>query len=237
MNRVSVQPAFVLHKRPYRETSLILELFTPDYGRVSAVGRGIRQAKSRSAGLLQPFMPLCVSWAGRSELLNLQQVEGRDFFGHLSAHNLRCGLYMNELLMRVLPKQDAHANLFVIYERTLHALAKGTMSNEIILRVFEKQLLQEIGYGLPLKAENIDENLHYRFDMERGFLLECQAQQLPSGKIVNGIFSGLTLKALLLEQFNDSALLPDIKRLMRTIFGCLLGDKPLNSRSLFVEEK
>jgi len=106
---IVLQPAFVLHRRPYRETSFIVELFTPDYGRIAAVARGIRKTRSRTAAWLQPFVPLFVSCYGKGELLTLNQVEANGFLHVLTGKNLRCGFYLNELLMRLLPKHDQQA--------------------------------------------------------------------------------------------------------------------------------
>jgi len=225
-----LQPAFVLHSRPYRETSLLVELFTEDCGRVAVVARGIRKARSKTAALLQPFMPLLVSWFGKGELVTLSQVEAKGFIGLLRGKNLHCGLYLNELLLRLLPKHDAHAPLFAIYQQTLVQLQES--ASEKHLRLFEKKLLEEIGYGLPLKnAQEFTETASYRFDHELGFLA-CE-----EGKSLPGVFSGRILNALLHEHFEDSQVLAEIKRLMRFVFSALLGNRPLQSRRLFQFQK
>jgi len=228
---VALQPAFVLHRRPYRETSWIVELFSQDHGRVAVVARGIRKARSRSAALLQPFMPLLVSWQGKGELQNLSQVEAGAEQPALSGKNLRCGFYLNELLMRLLPKQDPHARLFTVYRQTLENL-QGPVC-EKTLRLFEKNLLMEIGYGLPLWEEQQFKNEEsYRFSAEHGFL-PCSALESKSAIMArSGVFSGKTLNALLTENFEDSLCLQEIKRLMRFVLATLLG-RPLESRSLF----
>lgn len=224
---IALQPAFVLHRRSYRETSLIIELFTLDQGRIAAVARGIRKAKSRTASLLQPFVPIFVSWYGKGELVTLTQVESNGYCGALVGRNLRCGFYLNELLMRLLPKQDPHASLFAIYQQTLTELRQG--ESEQALRLFEKNLLIEIGYGLPLKNEiSFSDEGVYHFDHERGFL-----PHVPGQGLALEVFSGKTLNALLNENFENSQILQDIKRLMRFVFATLLGDKPLQSRKLF----
>jgi len=227
---IILQPAFVLHRRAYRETSLIIELFTQDGGRISVVARGIRKARSRMAALLQPFMPLLVSCHGKGELQTLSQAEPNGYTQVLSGSNLRCGFYLNELLMRLLPKHDPHVQLFEVYRQTLEELnkisAEGT--REKVLRLFEKKLLVEIGYGLPLKQEQqFDNESRYRFDVEQGFLPCVQDR---SGQ--SGIFAGKTLNALLSENFEDSQSLQEMKRLMRFVLATLLG-RPLESRRLF----
>lgn len=237
MMPVSLQPAFVLHRRSYRETSLIVELFTLDYGRVAAVARGVRKARSRTAPLLQPFMPLLVSWYGKGELLTLTQIEGDAASGYftLSNKNLRCGFYLNELLLRLLPKSDPHPQLFMIYKKTLAELRQqGEGVSESVLRLFEKKLLIEIGYGLPLNREMLFSDEHsYCFDLEHGFLPYTPADEKTAATRVPEVFGGKTLNALLNEDFHDQRVLQDIKRLMRFIFSLLLGSRPLQSRKLF----
>lgn len=230
---VTLQPAFILHRRSYRETSLIVELFTCEYGRISAVARGIRKARSRTAALLQPFIPLVVSWYGKGEMVSLSQMETKQYLPALPGKNLRCGFYLNELLMRLLPKHDPHPQLFTFYQHTLEQMATDA-SSEKVLRLFEKKLLEEIGYGLPLKNEmQFKDQLSYQFDAERGFLA-CGENAVAEGeqRLSAGIFSGKTLNALLKENFEDSASLQEIKRLMRFVLAPLLG-RPLESRRLF----
>lgn len=227
---VALQPAFVLHRRPYRETSLILELFTQDHGRVAVVARGIRKARSRTAALLQPFMPLLLSWSGKGELQSLSQVEAQGYLGALSGKNLRCGFYLNELLMRLLPKHDPHPQLFAAYHKTLQDL-QGAY--EKALRLFEKKLLMEIGYGLPLREEQrFQDEAAYRFNADQGFL-PCSAAEAKSAILGrSGVFSGKALNALLTENFEDSLCLQEVKKIMRFILATLLG-RPLESRGLF----
>src|SRR6185437_10727813 len=117
-----LQPAFVLHTRPYRDTSLLLEIFTPDYGRVSTLARGARGLRSRFKGLLQPFVPLLLSWYGKTELMTLSAAESQGKVLDLTGEKLLCGLYLNELLMRLLHRYDAHPQLYIVYQETLYAL-------------------------------------------------------------------------------------------------------------------
>src|SRR3990167_1545961 len=146
MRRISFQPAFVLHRRSYRETSFLVELFTPDHGRLTVTARGVRQAKSPSQGLLQPFTPLIVSWSGKGELMTLAQVDAHGEVRRLRGDALFAGFYLNELLMALLQKWDAHQRLFKVYDEALCALQELPL-NQRALREFEKILLEELGYG------------------------------------------------------------------------------------------
>lgn len=230
---ILLQPAFVLHRRPYRETSLIVELFTRDYGRVAAVARGLRKARSRHAGVLQPFVPLLVSWYGKGELVNLSQMEVNGVLAGLSSKNLRCGFYLNELLVRLLAKNDPHAQLFDFYHKTIKELLhQSDITNEKLLRLFEKKLLFEIGYGLPQDCSFNEQNFYY-FDLERGFLPYSTADKKAATISTTAIFQGKILNALLNEHFEEPVILRDIKRLMRLIFSLLLGGQSLQSRRLF----
>ncbi len=230
-----LQSAYVLHRRAYRETSFIVEFFTEEHGRLAAVAKGARKAGSKTASLLQPFRPLLISCFGRGELLGLSQVEADAYPPILSGKNLRCGFYLNELLIRLLPKHDPHGQLFAIYRQALDDLSQtASLVDEKSLRLFEKRLLVEVGYGLPSKDEmRYREECSYYFDVERGFLPYLP----PAGKSVTivapPLFGGKTLNALIGEQFEDKALLQDIKRLMRLVFTALLGGRPLQSRRLF----
>jgi DNA repair protein RecO (recombination protein O) len=231
---ITLQPAFVLHRRPYRETSLLIELFTRDHGRLSIMARGIRKARSSAAALLQPFTPLLISCQGKNELQTLTQAEPDGYLQVLSGKNLRCGFYLNELLMRLLPKHDSHAQLFEVYRQTLGELntISAEAANERALRLFEKKLLVEIGYGLPsMQEQRFNNESRYRFDVEQGFQI-CVQGSKPGQPAPAGVFAGKTLNALLSESFEDSQSLQEVKRLMRFVLATLLG-RPLESRRLF----
>ena len=146
--------AYVLHTRLYRDTSLLVDLFSREHGRMSAIARGVRGQKSRHRGLLQPFTPLFIAWFGKSDLVTLNGIEPNGAPYYLTGNRLLSGLYMNELLVRALHQGDPHPALYDEYATSTTALAKADSGKEIelILRLFEKRLLQEIGYG--------GENLH-----------------------------------------------------------------------------
>lgn len=230
--RISLQPAFVLHHRPYRESSLLLDLLTLEHGRISAIARGVRAARSRTRALLQPFVPLLVSLQGKSELVTLSGVETQKASLLLKGSALLSAFYLNELLMRVLHKHDSHPQLYTIYHETLIELQSNQFQQKT-LRIFEKKLLEELGYGLQLQYDIPDKqpiiaDKNYRFIPEQGFV-EHQADAIQSG-----IFSGKSLLALANEELHDTDCLRDAKRLMRMALAPLLGYQQLHSRKLFV---
>ena len=233
--RIALQPAFVLHSRPYRETSVIVDLFTQDCGRIAAVARGVRQSRSPLRPLLQLFMPIFVSWQGKSDLMNLVTVEANGYSRRLVGERLLSGLYLNELLMRVLHKHDPHPGLYTIYHNTLLEL-QGTESQLKTLRLFEKKLLEQLGYGLHLTYDAANQsaiaaNKYYRFHPEHGFEL-CG---LNAGQ--HTVFAGKSLLALDAEELDDDTFLRDAKRLMRLALAPLLGKYTLNSRQLYSQPR
>jgi DNA repair protein RecO (recombination protein O) len=234
--RVALQPAFILHHRPYRETSLLLDLFTPEFGRIGLISRGVRKTRSPMKALLQPFNPLLVSWQGKTELMMLTSVEAGGKYCQLRGDCLLSAFYLNELLIRVLQKQDPHSQLYTVYANTLVELQSGTLQQKT-LRLFEKKLLEEIGYGLQLECDISKGNpliaeKHYRFYPEQGFDLYNKSDDHESLAMV---FSGKSLIALAKDQLDDPECLRDAKRLMRIALAPLLGSQPLHSRKLFVE--
>jgi len=146
------QPAFVLHTYAYRETSVIVEAFTAEYGRVAVVARGARRPRSDLRGLLQAFQPLLLSWSGQAELKTLLKAEWRGGLPRIGGSALLCGFYLNELLLKLLPREDPHPRLYATYEAALAELAAGS-DEAPVLRRFELLLLAELGYALPLARE------------------------------------------------------------------------------------
>jgi len=148
--RVQDQPAYILHHRAFRDTSQILEVITPDYGRLSLMSRGSRAAKSRLKSILQPFRPLIVSWSGKGEMPTLTSAEPQSVKNMmLTGKALPSAFYINEIIIRLVHKHDVHEKIYHLYESILRLLAD---KNEIepVLRLFEKQLLEELGFGLSL---------------------------------------------------------------------------------------
>jgi len=226
--RILLQPAYILHHRPYRETSVLLELFTRDHGRLSAVARGVRQPRSRLRALLQPFLPLLVSWQqGQSELVTLTAAESPMATKWLQGECLLSGFYLNELLIRTVAKHDPHPELYTIYQNTLLELQERSALKKS-LRLFEKKLLEQIGYGLT--AEAFEDHAYYQFHPETGFK-RYQGDQDPAA--IPTLFSGKNLAAFFAEKDWDEKDLQMAKRLMRLVLAPLLGP-PLKSRQLFI---
>ncbi len=234
MKRVLLQPAYVLHRRPYRETSCLLELFTQEHGRVSVVAKGVNKPRTAWSGLLQPFIPLLVSFSGKSDLLSVNQVEANGVLQNLQADCLFAGFYLNELLMCLLQKWDAHANLYLKYEKTLYLLQSAQL-DEKVLRSFELTLLNELGYGILPKTEislhnTFSSEKWYRFIPEHGFL-SCDLHELNAANS----FSGKNLMAMAREDWHEEGCLADAKRLIRFVLAPLLGDRTIHSRRLFMQ--
>lgn len=231
MHRIDFTPAYVLHTRPFRNTSLIVDFFSQVYGRVSAVARSARGPKSRYQGQLQLFTPLLISWSGRHELKTLGAIELTGMPLQLNQKPLFCGFYCNELLMRLLHKEDPHADLFGAYHDCLHQLENGSDNQlSIILRLFEKKLLASLGYGLSLTHESktrtpIQPDGYYHFVPQQGFLIATDNTTTA--------FLGRELLLIAEEKLGNDAVMQSAKRLMRLALSGLLGDKPLHSREFF----
>ncbi len=238
--RITLQPAYILHRRPFRETSLLLQVLTADYGRIALVARGVRTERSKLRAVLQPFSPLVLSFQGRGDLMTLQSAESNGLPLFLQGERLASGFYLNELLVRFLPESDASPTLFAAYSRTLTAIAASSASNslELTLRLFEKQLLEELGYGLlfiqsipdaqPFFAERF-----YRFYPGQGFVLSSADEMARC----DTVFSGKSLLALASGALPDENSLRDAKRLLRMALAALPGARPLQSRRLFVKTR
>lgn len=233
-NRVSLQPAYLLHRQPFQNTSLLVDFFTMDFGRVRAVAKGARSAKSKYRSLLQPFHPLLVSLSGRGEMKSVTAIESGLAAIDLQADRLFSGMYVNELLTRLLLNHVEHKDLYINYQDTLVAL-RGSAEIELVLRRFELNLLTELGYGINLESdchthEPIVATENYRFTPDVGFELS-QADSVENNS--SRLFSGEHIVALRELQLHDRDIANTAKRLLRMALGAHLGDKPLNSRSLF----
>jgi DNA repair protein RecO (recombination protein O) len=239
MKRILLQPAYVLHRRIYRETSYLVELFTPLHGRLTVVARGVRKPRSSTQGLLQPFVPLLVSWAGKGELMTLTHVEANGVMKHLYGECLFAGFYLNELMMCLLQKCDAHAGLYKAYDNAISALQTDRLEQKT-LRVFEKYLLEELGYGLLPKSDvslhnTFSPDKYYRFIPEHGFVICNEAMDAAHSTNAGNIFSGKNLIAIAKEDWQNEDCLFDAKRLTRFVLAPLLGARPIYSRRLFMQ--
>jgi DNA repair protein RecO (recombination protein O) len=228
MGRIQLQPAYVLHGRSFRETSLIVEAFTRDHGRIAVVARGAKSARSRWHNVLQPFRPLLLGWNQKSDLGTLTAADQVASPPALQGQALYCGLYLNELLMRLLHHGDPHLEVFERYRHILSELA-SEISPQPILRVFEKHLLDAIGYAMLLDRE-YKSGAPLRSQSWYDYQPEC-GPVLCSGPGA-GRVSGAALLALHAENLQP-ANLPELRMLMRAVIGYHLGGRPLASLSLF----
>ncbi len=225
------QSAYLLHTYSYRETSLIAELYTRDSGRVAVIARGARRPRSALRGVLMAFQPLLVGWSGKSELKTLHKAEWSGGYAPLRGLSLICGFYLNELLLKLLPREDAHEQLFEAYAAALAQLP-GATDHAAVLRRFERVLLRELGYGLvlereagagaPIRVESI-----YRYLPERGPIpvAECEGQ--------SGVeLAGQTLIDMAEDRYIDARTLQQSKALMRALINHCLGAQTLHTRQL-----
>ena len=232
--RVSLQAGYVLHTRPWRDTSLLVEYFSREQGRVSLVAKGAKSRKHRGgspAALLQPFTPLQCSWSGRSQLRTLTDCESLGPALVLPGRRLYSGLYMNEVLARLLHHDDPHGKLFDHYAAVLVLLAEGE-DEEVPLRQFELVLLEELGYGFDLACDGqsgapLDGEGWYHFHEEHGLVRapDQGMDRLPR-------YLGADLLQVAAGDFTAGAR-RCAKRLMRQALTAYLGDRPLKSRELF----
>jgi len=234
-SKVDGQPAYVLHTTPFRETSLIVEVFSRDFGRMALLARGARRPRSAIRGLLMAFQPLELAWAGKGEVLTLMKAEWQGGVPLLSGEALFCGYYLNELLMHLLPREDAHEHLFARYGKMLARLAGDPAGKvrEADLRSFEKALLQELGYGLMLEHDcdgrSIQPEAHYSYRMEQGPVCLEHAEAAPQ------TVSGQTLLDLAAEDFTNPRSRSEAKQLMRTLLAYYLAGVELETRKIFKE--
>ncbi len=240
VRKIELQPAYVLHTREYRDTSLLVDFLTLDYGLVRAVARGVRGGKSQKRALLQPLQPLLVTMSGRSELLTMGAMEPAAPVFQLHGERLFSVLYLNEILCRLLQYGQSHPEIYRLYQSTLVSLLNHSII-EIALRKFEYRLLLELGYGpdLTIDASNGNAVLadqHYLFDPQFGLKLCDDIRDIPQANRFQGQ-QLIKLNQLLSSdhEFQENKpLLSDAKRFMRQALRPLLGIKPLNSRQLFV---
>ncbi len=230
--RVQQQPAFILHHRPFRDSSQILDVLTRDHGKIALVARGSRGAKSRLRGVLRPFLPLRVSWFSRSDLGTLTGAEAAGLPADLRGDAMLSAYYVNELLINFLHRHDPQAEIFELYADTITAL--GTHEEVAsVLRSFEIELLGLLGYALSIEHESgthelLDPARNYEYRLEQGAV----AVSRSSGPMV---FSGALLAAINARRFDDAEVLRAAGRLLREVISHHLGGKELKSRKVLLE--
>ncbi len=217
------QPAFILNKQHYRESSFIIDMLTHDLGRISLIAKGVRKTKSKAAGLLRPFAELSISLVGKTDLRTLTNVEMTSLPNELPGLALYCGFYINELVCHFLHKDDPHPEVFQDYRHCLSELA-GNSQFEPALRNFELDLMDNVGYGVnlgyDLRNENpVALNKKYSFNKEIGLIEDKE-----------GRFSGATLMEIKQRNFENPQTLNEAKLLMRTVINTHLQGKQLKSR-------
>lgn len=233
--RISLEPAYVLHQRPYQDSGLLLEVFTLNHGRVGLVARGVRKPKGRWQSLLQPFVPLLLSWSGRGELGTLVDAEMEGAAYPLKGSLVLSGFYLNELLTRLLHRHDPHPELFDYYQALLRRLSpledSGGQQLQQWLRLFEMRLLEEMGYALVLEHDVIT-GAAINIEINYSYQLGAGPVAVTEGLLV---VRGRSLLALAAGDLAEIEVLRDAKRLMRAALDQQLGGRPLHSRQLLID--
>jgi DNA repair protein RecO (recombination protein O) len=234
--RHEAEPAFVLHCYPFRETSLVVEAFSRNLGRIGLVAKGARRPKSNLRGLLLAFQPLLLSWSGKSELRTLTRAEWQGGQPPLTGLALICGFYLNELLLKFLARDDPHEHLYEYYQDCLAALAGGR-ELPAVLRRFELRLLAELGYGLLLDREAdsgppVSPARTYVYVPERGpFAADGGG---PESTVE---LRGKTLLDMARDDYSDPVTQSQSKALMRLVINHHLGGAALHTRQLLKDLK
>ena len=231
--RVQQQATFILHHRPFRDTSQLLDLLSREHGKLAVVARGSRGARSRLKGVLRPFMPLSMSWVIKSDLGTLTGAEVRGAPLSLTGDALLSGYYVNELILHFLHRHDPQPEIFDAYAQTIEALAAAGADVAAILRQFEMALLRHSGYALNLghesgSGETLDPAQSYEYRMEQGPVAVSRKEGLL-------VFSGAALTAIARQEFDDPEVLRAASQLMREVIAFHLGGKELKSRKVLLE--
>jgi DNA repair protein RecO (recombination protein O) len=230
--RVEHQPAFVLHAYPWRETSLIVDLFTRDHGRVAVVARGAKRPTSQFRGLLSAFSPIAASWSGRAEVKTLIRAEWVGGLAPLRGDELLSAFYLNELLVRLLARGDPHDELFFCYARALRELSLDAARREQALRGFELDLLRETGVAPSFEhcsdGTSVDAQGWYRVDPEHGVRAVSSAHAGAEYCV-----DGPAMQALARRDLPSIAQLPLARTLLRQLIGYHLRGRPLNTHRIW----
>lgn len=224
------QRGFVLHRREYRETSLLVDFFTEHNGRITLIAKGARRIRSPLKSALQPFTPLLLRWTGKGELKTLTKAEPASLALPMQTISLYSGFYINEVLVKTLENQTAYPELFQHYLTCITQLASQPQHVEPILRTFEFQLLKTLGYEISFNrcaatGEQIDPAMSYQFQPQKGFI----ASLLQN----NQSYLGKDLLAFHKLDFTEKSIRQAAKRFTRTALKPFLGSTPLKSRELF----
>lgn len=220
-----MQPVYLLNRRPYREDSALIDVLSRDYGLVRLVARGLRRKKNPLSAILQPFTPIIMSWQSKTDLGTMHQAEASQCGFELSGDHLYAGFYLNELVSRLLDNSEPAPELFIHYGASISALSLLDTQFEVILRRFEHELLNYLGYGLP--NMEFDNHVYFAWDGAHG-LVETQQAGFIQGWHLNHIEAG---------EYGNEAVLRAAKHLSRQRFAPLLGDKPLKSRDVWLQMK
>lgn len=231
-SRVLGQPGFVLHSYPYKETSLIVDMFTRDHGRIGVVAKGAKRPLSKLRGVLQTFQPLSISFSGKSELRTLIDADWVGGMLPIEKTALLCGFYLNELLVKLLARDDPHPKLFDHYVATLNELAHNEPA-QIVLRKFERALLKETGVAADLTRDTgtrarVEAGELYVVDPERGPRVARMGDTWP-------VVTGKTLIDMENEHYGDPQTQAQSKQLMRFLLAYHLGGAPLNTRQILID--
>jgi DNA repair protein RecO (recombination protein O) len=221
---VHLQPAFILQHKKYRETSVIIDVLTKEFGVVSILARGVRKKKSKLAGLLLPFTALKISYIGKSDLKILTHAELDSLSFNLKGLSLYCGFYVNELIYLFIHKYDPYPEVYTIYSRCLLLLSDSSLEVEETLRFFELDLIECLGYGVQLNYDN-----------QTSTVVRAQVKYLFRGELgvvehIEGYIDGDTLLALNARHTLNKEALYEAKKLMRQVINFQLQGKKLKSR-------
>ena len=230
--RVQQQSGYILHHRPFRDTSQILDILTRDHGKIAVVARGSRGSKSRLAGVLRPFLPLRVSWVAKSDLGTLTGAEAAGPPAGMMGDALLSAYYVNELLLHFLHRDDPQPEIFALYEEVIKALV-STENVAASLRSFELEFLSLLGYAVNLHHESgghdpLQVDRRYQYRMEQGLVVVDRSE----GALV---FDGSVLVGIAEQRFDDPNILRAANRLLREIIDFHLGGKELKSRKVLME--
>ena len=222
--RVALEPAYLLHQRAWRDSSRIIEFLTREHGLVVLFAKGVRRPGGRLAAVLQPFVPLYLSWSGSGDGGTLTGAEPEASATALSAARVLGGFYLNELLLRLLAREDPHPRIYAAYRQALAGLAEHA-GGARALRLFEKQLLEALGFGVDYghlagSGAPLARDEYYHVIAEQGVVGSCRAQAPEA-------YLGAELLSLAHEELADAASLASARRLLQA---ALVG--PLDGREL-----